>query len=125
MYQFSKISLERLSECHVFLQELMLYAIRNSKQDFSILCGYRDQEAQEKAFKEKKSLAKWGQSKHNQFPSLAIDIAPYPINWNDIERFDKLGNYIINCFEELNFKDIKLTWGKYFKNLIDWGHFEI
>ena len=25
--------------------------------------------------------------KHNQKPSLAIDVSPYPINWRDTKRF--------------------------------------
>ena len=41
-----------------------------------IVCGHRDEQAQETAYKKGASKAKYGQSAHNTLPSVAVDIAP-------------------------------------------------
>ena len=59
--------------------------------DITVLEGYRSREKQNKAFSEGRSKLQYPNSKHNQTPSLAVDIAPYPIDWNDRERFAYMG----------------------------------
>lgn len=85
MYKFSKKSLELLSQCDERLQKLCYEVIK--VMDISILVAYRGQEEQDKAFAEKKSKLKFPNSKHNKVPSLAVDVAPYPIDWADERRF--------------------------------------
>jgi hypothetical protein len=58
--------------------------------DHTITCGHRGQEAQHKAFVEGNSKLDWPNGNHNNLPSTAMDIAPYPINWNDNEAFTLL-----------------------------------
>jgi hypothetical protein len=48
--------------------------------DFKILCGHREEKEQNEAFNKGNSKLKWPQSKHNSLPSLAVDIAPFPVN---------------------------------------------
>lgn len=46
--------------------------------DISLISGHRGKEEQNKLFRERKSKLEFPQSKHNQYPSLAVDFQPYP-----------------------------------------------
>lgn len=69
--------------------------------DFTILCGYRGEEEQTNAFVEGRSSLKWPHSKHNQYPSRAVDVAPYPVDWSDIRRFRVVVSYILGVADAL------------------------
>lgn len=84
MPKFSKRSREKLETCHVDLQTLFNYVIKYF--DCTIVCGYRGKEAQDKAFKDGFSKVEFPNSKHNQCPSLAVDVVPYPIEWENVDR---------------------------------------
>lgn len=77
---------------HPDLQKVLAEAIKYI--DFSITCGFRNQLDQDRAFAEGKSKLKWPNGEHNQMPSRAVDVAPYPINWNDAEAFTLLSGII-------------------------------
>ena len=85
MPEFSPLSKRRLAECHPDLQKLMNEVIK--QYDIVVLCGFRGKDEQDKAFREGKSKLPFPKSKHNVTPSLAVDIAPYPVDWNDLKRF--------------------------------------
>lgn len=51
-------------------------------RDFSILEGHRGEAEQNKAYALGNSQKRWPQSMHNRTPSLAMDVAPYPIDWS-------------------------------------------
>lgn len=85
MYKFGKKSKERLEECDPKIQEVFNELI--NYMDISIICGYRGKEEQNKAFNEGRSKLKYPESKHNKKPSLAVDAVPYPLDWDDRERF--------------------------------------
>jgi len=85
-------SLEKLDTCQPALQRLIKAVAEEIP--LQVICGYRGQAEQDKAFAEKKSKLKFPQSKHNTTPSNAVDIAPLKIvdgkriiDWNDIELF--------------------------------------
>jgi peptidoglycan L-alanyl-D-glutamate endopeptidase CwlK len=112
MAKFSQISIQRLSTCHPDLQLVLTKAILEF--DFSVLAGHRGELEQTIAFQEGKSKTPWPKSKHNGSPSLAVDIAPYPILWPDPKnpknwaRFYYLGGYVLGIAAELN---VPLRWG--------------
>ena len=85
MAEFSKKSLDHLKTCHVDLQRLFMEVIK--KYDCSILEGYRGREEQEKAVKKGNSEKHYPESKHNKVPSLAVDVAPYPVDWKNRAAF--------------------------------------
>ncbi len=116
----SKLSKQRLSTCHSDLQKLVEEVAKTEK--CAVICGFRGRYEQEQAYYTGKSKANWGQSKHNLKPSLAVDVVPMPLNWEDIESFERLGEKIQAKAEELG---IKVKWGKYFKGLKDYPHWEI
>lgn len=126
-FYFGTKSLKKLYTCHPLLVELMLYAIRTSENDFSIIWGFRSDKDQDIAYKNGKSDLKAGESNHNKIPSEAVDITPFPIprtkkEWGDIGKFIKLGKHIQACAE---FLDISIVWGRDWKIKRDYGHFEL
>lgn len=91
-YHFGSASAERLYTCHHDLQRLLQEAIK--LVDFSVLCGHRSEEDQTVALNTGRSKVAYPNSKHNKLPSLAVDIAPYPIDWDNIARFAHLQGVI-------------------------------
>jgi len=78
--------------------------------DFTILEGYRGEEKQNEAFDTGRSQLRYPESKHNTFPCLAVDIAPYPIDWQDTERFVLLAGVIKAVAHSLEVSDL-IRWG--------------
>lgn len=78
------------------LQRLLNEAIKHI--DFTITCGFRNQEDQHKAFLEGNSKLDWPNGQHNKNPSRAVDVAPYQttgIEWQDLESFTLLAGIIL------------------------------
>ena len=120
MFKLSTLSQAKLNSCHSDLILLINEVAKTEK--CAVICGHRGKAEQEKAYLSGTSRAKWGQSKHNQMPSLAVDVVPLPLDWEDIPAFEKLGEKIMAKAKELG---IKVKWGKYFKGLVDYPHFEL
>ena len=120
MNRFSKTSLKRLETCHPDLQLICHEAIK--VYDFSVLCGFRDALEQENAFLDGHSQLRWPDSKHNKQPSMAIDIIPYPLDFEDKERLCQLAGIIKGIAHE---KNIPIKWGGDFKGFFDGYHFEV
>lgn len=121
-YKYGKTSKKRLSECHEDIQKLMNEALKTSPCDISILCGHRGEEEQNEAFRNGNSKLQFPNSKHNSFPSVAVDIAPYPIDWKDIDRFKLLAVHIKYVAKELG---IDIKWGGDWKSFKDYPHWEL
>ena len=92
MPAFGKISRTRLDTCHPDLQ--LLFSVVVKEFDCSVICGYRDQVSQTIAFNDEKSKVQYPDSKHNSYPSMAADVAPYPIDWEDLRRFDLFAGWV-------------------------------
>lgn len=99
MPSFSKNSKEKLRTCHVDLQKIFNTVIREF--DCTIVCGYRGEEAQNEAFRRKKSTKQYPDSKHNKKPSLAVDVVPYPIDWEDTDRMYFFCGYVLRVSHDL------------------------
>lgn len=119
MPSFSNKSLQRLNTCDIRLVHLCNEVIKD--YDFVVLCGYRNEEEQNKAFKDGFSKLKYPDSNHNTYLSKAVDLAPYPIDWKDIERFKELGARMKKAAAD---KNIKIRWGGDWK-MRDYPHFEL
>ena len=105
MPKFSESSKEKQDSCDSRLDKLLDEIIKI--YDITILFGYRDEKEQNEAFEKGNSTKRWPDSKHNKFPSKAFDIAPYPIDWKDMERFYFLGGLVLGLAEKLN---IPIRW---------------
>lgn len=119
MYKYGKRSMKRLSECHEDLQEIAHELIKY--MDISVLCGHRNEQEQNAAFHRGASKLMWPRSKHNKTPSLAMDLAPWPIDWEDIARFNKMCDLVEKIAKE---KGIKVRMGRDF-SFKDYPHVEL
>lgn len=115
MPQFSKQSLARLASCDAKLQMVANAAIE--RIDFTVLCGHRGEREQTDAFERGMSKLKYPQSKHNKWPSHAMDLAPYPINWDDVGRFVALAHIVLAEAKRLG---VNLRWGGDWNRNGDW-----
>ena len=60
------------------------------------------------AFEQGKSKVKYPDGRHNKLPSLAVDVTPYPVDWNDRERQTLFAGFVIGIARSM---DINLRWG--------------
>lgn len=118
------ISRKRLQTCHPELIRVVEWGIKAAPDnlDFAVICGHRTEEEQEAAFRKGTSKRRWPHSKHNAFPSRAVDLAPYPINWEDEARFHELAGLILGVGGIIQ---IRVSWGGYWKSWQDRPHFEL
>lgn len=123
MYKWGKASQDRLATCDKRLQDLANMMLSRSDYDLTVTCGYRSEKEQNDAFEKGTSKAKFGQSKHNVFPSKAIDICPVKVNWNANDwKWSYLCALAYDCAMELG---IKIKCGYFFKSIKDCPHIEI
>ena len=119
MPKFSHRSKKRLKSCHKDLQKLMNEVIKY--YDISILEGHRDKMAQEDAFNMGASRAHFGESLHNSKPSMAVDIAFWPISWQDLKEFHYMAGLVEGIASQMK---IEIKWGGRF-SFFDGPHFEL
>ena len=106
MPRYSNRSAIKLAECDERIQRVFNTVIETV--DNTILVGHRNQEDQEEMYETGRSQLQWPNSMHNSLPSKAVDVAPYPIDWNDRERFTLFAGYVLGVAENMG---IKLRWG--------------
>ena len=128
MPKFSKKSKAKLNTCDKRLIELFNKVVK--KFDCTIIEGHRSKDRQNKLFDEGKSKLQYPNGKHNATPSMAVDVAPYPIDWNDRERFTYFAGYVVGIAYQMR---LKIRWGGDWdmdtqvkdNNFDDLPHFEI
>ena len=106
MAKFGKKSRANLSTAHKSLQKVFNEVIKYV--DCSVLEGHRSQERQDKLFDEGKTKVKYPKGRHNSNPSRAVDVTPYPVNWNDRERQTLFAGFVLGLAKGM---DITLRWG--------------
>jgi len=106
MYHFSEKSLENLESCDKRLQELFHEVIKYF--DCSIICGHREKLDQDIAYAAGKSQIQWPNSKHNSMPSQAVDVIPYPVDWEDTDRMQFFAGFVMGTARGLG---IEIRWG--------------
>jgi len=125
-YRYGITSKTRLETCHPDLQKIFNTLIEYD--DVSILCGHRTEKEQDIAFRSGTTKVMWPNSKHNSTPSMAVDAAPYPIDWDDTKGFAVMAGRIMQITDELyslGLIDHKVKWGGDFNNFFDGPHFEL
>lgn len=129
MPRFSEESKKKLATCHPDIVKVMNEAIKH--YDFTVLYGHRTVAEQQELFAQGRT--KPGKivtnldgvnkkSKHNYYPSLAVDIAPYPIDWDDLGRFKALAEVVKKAADTVG---VAIQWGGDWKTFKDWPHWEI
>lgn len=99
MPSFSEQSQEKLAGCNYDLQVLFNEVIK--KFDCTIIVGHRGKNEQNEYYRTGRSKLQYPNSKHNKIPSEAVDVAPYPINWNDTKRFYYFAGYVKGIAEKM------------------------
>lgn len=120
MPKFGKRSRKELATAHPELQRLFNEVI--NLIDCAVICGHRGHADQDKAFAEGKSKLKWPNSKHNKIPSLAVDVVPWPLDWNDHNRFRVLSDVVKDTAKRLK---IKVECGIDWKKFPDAPHYQL
>ena len=126
MAKFGKVSKERLATSHPDLQKLFNEVVKTF--DCTITQGHRKVAEQEKLYKEGKTKVKYG--KHNYYPSIAVDVTPYPVDYENIDRHYYFGGFVLGIAQDMGI-DIRWggDWDKDFQvkdnNFDDFPHFEI
>ena len=136
MPSFGQKSKDKLKTCHPDLQRVMEEAIK--EYDFTVIYGQRSVEEQFELYKKGREYkdgqwvkvgatvtnldGKTKKSMHNYSPSLAVDIAPYPIDWNDLKRFKEMADVVKKTAEKLG---VKIAWGGDWKSFKDYPHVEL
>ena len=103
-------SVRKLGSCHVDIIKLVRLVEKRAPFDFAVLEGHRTVERQKELFEQGKTKidGETRLGKHNYSPSEAVDLAPYPIDWQDTKRFMVLGGVVLSCAKELG---VDIRWG--------------
>jgi peptidoglycan L-alanyl-D-glutamate endopeptidase CwlK len=106
MYKFGKRSRARLKGVDSRLVNVLNELIK--VMDVTIIEGVRSAETQNKYFKDGKSKLDGINKKSNHQLGKAVDLAPYPINWEESNRFYYMGGMMRGIAKQLN---LKIRWG--------------
>ena len=117
-YQLGSRSLESLSGVHPDMVAVVSRAIEITGVDFSVIEGLRSVERQRKLLDTGKSTTM--NSRH--ITGHAVDMVPYPVDWNDIPRFETMAKAMKEAADELS---ISIVWGGDWKSFYDAPHFEL
>ena len=106
MPRFGNRSKKNLASCDKKLQKVFNEVIKHV--DCSVLEGHRDEYRQNKLFDEGKTKVKFPMGRHNSSPSRAVDVTPYPVDWDDRERQTLFAGFVLGIALSMG---IKLRWG--------------
>lgn len=125
MPALSSLSIARLKTC----DDVLRFVVQEVAKvvDVSVLCGRRGKLEQDVAFADGTSKVRWPNSRHNcpilnpatrKFDSesaedpdglsLAVDLAPFPIDWKDRDRFILLAGFVLGIASR---SSIAVRWG--------------
>lgn len=110
-FKLGKTSIARLKGVDETLVNIVKRAIEISEVDFSVLEGVRTLERQRELYAQGRTapgkIVTWTmKSKH--IDGKAVDLVPYPLDWNDLSKFDKIRNAMFQAAKE---QDVNLRWG--------------
>lgn len=103
-FKFSRRSEENLKGVHPDLVKVARLALQLTEQDFTVIEGVRTKARQQQLFKQ--GATKTLNSRH--LTGHAIDIVPYPLDWNDLVAFGKLAKAMFAASKQLK---IPIRWG--------------
>ena len=131
-WKWGKRSLTRLQSCESDLQRLMTAALQHPDCpcDMTVVYGHRSHDEQAALYAQGRTApgsivtnARPGQSRHNSFPSQAVDVIPYLYHrgsW-DWMHIEPLARHIKRVAKEMG---IAVTWGGDWK-MRDGAHWEL
>ena len=117
-YKLGTRSLQNLSGVHPDMIAVVKKAISITEVDFTVIEGVRNINRQRELLKAGKSTTL--NSRH--ITGHAVDMVPWPVDWEDIGRFETMAIAMKKAAEEL---DIPIVWGGDWKSFYDAPHFEL
>ena len=110
-FKLGKTSIARLKGVDENLVNIVKRAIEISEVDFSVLEGVRTLERQRELYAQGRTapgkIVTWTmKSKH--IDGNAVDLVPYPLDWNDLSKFDKIRKAMFQAAKE---QGVNLRWG--------------
>ena len=117
-YKLGTRSLQSLSGVHPDMVAVVKRAIEITGVDFTVIEGIRNINRQRELFKAGKSTTM--NSRH--ITGHAVDMVPWPVDWEDLERFEVMSEAMKTAAEEL---EIPIVWGGDWKSFYDAPHFEL
>lgn len=110
-FKLGKTSLARLKGVDECLVKVVMRAIEISEVDFTVLEGLRSLERQRELYAQGRTtpgkIVTWTMnSRHVE--GKAVDLVPSPVDWNDLEKFNKIKDAMFQAAREI---DVNLRWG--------------
>tara|TARA_R110000787_G_scaffold113817_4_gene223131 strand:+ start:382 stop:702 length:321 start_codon:yes stop_codon:yes gene_type:complete len=93
-------------------------AIEITEVDFTVIEGLRSVERQRILLDDGKSTTM--NSRH--ITGHAVDMVPYPVDWNDLARFEVMADAMDKAASELS---VPVVWGGDWRTFYDAPHFEL
>ena len=106
MPHFSERSLKHLNTCDERLRRVMHRVVEEF--DCAIIDGHREEKTQNDYHRSGVSQLNWPDSKHNEVPSRAVDVVPYPVDWHDREQMSFFAGYVLGMARSMG---INIRWG--------------
>jgi len=118
MASFGKESRGKLNTVDPKLQRLFEEVVKEF--DCTILEGKRTMERQQELYNSIPPRTKTMNSKH--LTGKAVDVMPYPVDWNDRERLEK---FALHVYHIAMLQGVRVRWGGTFKGFYDGPHWEL
>lgn len=124
-YNFGKTSLDRMEGVHPLLRECAERVLSYEIMDLTVppYGGLRTIEDQ------RELVARGASQTLNSLHRVqstgyghAIDLVPYPVNWDDTFRFALMGSLMFRAANEIV---MPLDWGGHWKRFKDYPHFQL
>ena len=103
------------SELSLALQPLIPVvkrAIEITSQDFVVIEGLRTQARQDELWAQGRTkpgpVVTWTKDASSHGTGHAVDICPYPVDWNDLKKFNAIADAMFAAADELG---VPLRWG--------------
>ena len=106
MNRGSQRSQVNYNTCHPDLQRVADAVLMQFNCSF--IEGHRQKYEQDKYYFMGLSQVTWPDSKHNPFPSEAMHLMPWPIDWNDLARIRFFAGIVVGIGGLL---EVRLRWG--------------
>ena len=117
-FSLGERSLKNLQGVHKDLVKVVERAIKITEQDFTVIEGVRTLERQKKLLAD--GFTKTLNSRH--LTGHAVDLCPYPIDWNDHSKFETISKAMKQAAEELG---VAIVWGGDWSRGWDKPHYEL
>ena len=107
MPRFSRKSKGKLNTCDDRLVKLFNEVVKGF--DCTVLEGHRGKEKQNAAYDKGNSKLRYPKGKHNKNPCIAVDVAPFPIDWADRDRCHYFSGDVLGIASQMG---LNISWGR-------------